>query len=129
MAPFCCCNGLHLQYLLWLALQLPVQSVPFSTKVVSLNPVHGEVYSIQYYVIMFVWFTTGRWFSPVSSTNKAYCHDITEVLLKVVLNTINLFIILFLFWNHCTLMILYSVSFVCNDVKSKIVTTVEHTCN
>ena len=28
--------------------------MPISTKVVSLNPVYGEVYSIQYYVIMFV---------------------------------------------------------------------------
>jgi hypothetical protein len=34
--------------------QLPVQSVPITTKVVSLNPVHGEVYSIQHYVIKFV---------------------------------------------------------------------------
>ena len=34
---------------------------------------------------------TGRWFSPgpsVSSTNKSNCHDITEILLKVALNTI-----------------------------------------
>ena len=34
---------------------------------------------------------TGRWFSPgipVSSTNKTDRHDITEKLLKVVLNTI-----------------------------------------
>jgi len=34
---------------------------------------------------------TGRWFSsgtPVSSTNKTNCHDITEILLKVALNTI-----------------------------------------
>ena len=30
-----------------LDLQLPVQSVPITTKVVSSNPVHGEVYSIQ----------------------------------------------------------------------------------
>jgi hypothetical protein len=33
----------------------------------------------------------GRWFSPdapVSSTNKANGHDITEILLKVALNTI-----------------------------------------
>jgi len=32
-----------------------------------------------------------RWFSPgtpVSSTNKTDCHDITEILLKVALNTI-----------------------------------------
>ena len=35
---------------------------------------------------------TGRWFSPgtpVSSTNKSNRHDITEILLKVALNTIN----------------------------------------
>jgi hypothetical protein len=34
----------------------------------------------------------GQWFSPgtpVSSTNKTDCHDITEILLKVALNTIN----------------------------------------
>jgi hypothetical protein len=37
-----------------LELQLPVQSVPITTKVVSSNPVHGEVYSIQHYVIKFV---------------------------------------------------------------------------
>jgi hypothetical protein len=28
--------------------------VPITTKVVSSNPVHGEVYSIQHYVIEFV---------------------------------------------------------------------------
>ena len=33
---------------------LPVQSVSIITKVVSSNPVHGEVYSIQHYVINFV---------------------------------------------------------------------------
>jgi hypothetical protein len=36
---------------------------------------------------------TGRWFSsgtPVSSCNKTDLHDITEILLKVALNTINL---------------------------------------
>ena len=30
----------------------------------------------------------GQWFFPVSSTNKTDCHDITEILLKVILNTI-----------------------------------------
>jgi hypothetical protein len=41
--------------ILWLlVLQLPVQSVPITTKVVSSNPVHDEVYSIQHYVIKFV---------------------------------------------------------------------------
>ena len=36
----------------WLDLQLPMQSVPNYTNVVSSNLVHGEVYSIQYYPIM-----------------------------------------------------------------------------
>jgi hypothetical protein len=39
------------------------------------------------------WLTTGRWFSPVSSINKTDHHNITEILLKMELNTIkpNLF--------------------------------------
>ena len=37
-----------------LDLQLPVQLVPITTKVVSLNPAHGEVYLIQLFVIKFV---------------------------------------------------------------------------
>jgi hypothetical protein len=38
-----------------------------------------------------MWLATSRWFSPgtpVSSTNKTDRNDITEILLKVVLNTI-----------------------------------------
>jgi hypothetical protein len=65
-----------------------VQSVPITTKVVSSKPVHGEVNLIHHYVMTFV-SATGRWFSPVSSTNKTACHDIAEILLKVALNTIN----------------------------------------
>jgi len=38
----------------WIELQPPVQSVPITNKVVSSNRVHGEVYSIQHYVIKFV---------------------------------------------------------------------------
>ena len=39
----------------WLLdLQLPVQSMPITTKVVISNPVHDEVYSIQHYVMKFV---------------------------------------------------------------------------
>ena len=37
------------------------------------------------------WLAAGQWFSPgppVSSINKTDCHDITEILLKVALNTI-----------------------------------------
>ena len=74
-------------------LQLPVQSVPITTKVVSLNPVHGKVYFDPTLCDKgFQWLATGQWFSlgtPVSSTNKTDCHDITEILLKVALNNIN----------------------------------------
>ena len=62
-----------------------MQSVPITTNVVSLNPSHGEVYSIQHYVIKFVCDL-----QQVSgfSTNKTDCYDITEILFKVALNTI-----------------------------------------
>jgi hypothetical protein len=57
------------------------------------NPIHGEVYSIQPYVIKFVsdlrqvlCFSPG---TPVSSTNETDRHDIAQILLKVVLNIIN----------------------------------------
>ena len=41
--------------IIWqLDLQLPVQSVPNTTTVMRSNPVHGEVCSIQHYVIKFV---------------------------------------------------------------------------
>jgi hypothetical protein len=58
---------------------------------VSSNAVHGEVYSIQHYdyVVKFVSDAIGWSFSQVCSTNKIDRHDITEILLKVVLNTIN----------------------------------------
>ena len=63
-------------------------------KVVSSNPAHGEVYSIQNYVVKFVSELpqVGCFFpgTPVSSTNKTDRHDITEILLKVTLNTITL---------------------------------------
>ena len=64
-----------------------------TTNVVSSNPTHGKVYSIQHYVIVCQWLATGQWFSLgalVSSTNKTDCHDITDLLLKVALNTITL---------------------------------------
>jgi len=36
------------------------------------------------------WLTTGWWFSPVSSTNKTERNNLTDILLKVALNTIAL---------------------------------------
>jgi hypothetical protein len=83
-----------------LDLQLPMQSVPITTKVVSLNPTHGEVYSIQHYVIKFVSDLRQVGGSPVFSTNKTDCHDITKLLLKVVLNTITLIINISFFSIH-----------------------------
>jgi hypothetical protein len=69
-----------------------VQSVPITTKAVSLNPVHGEVYSIQHYVIKFVsdLRQVGGFIRVLRflATNKTDGHDVTEILLKVALNTI-----------------------------------------
>ena len=74
-----------------------MQSVPITTKVVSSNPTHDEVYSIQLYVIKFRCdFTAGRWCSPgttISSSNKTD-HNIAEIVLKVVLNTTVLSVLL-----------------------------------
>ena len=57
----------------------------------SLNPAHGEVYSIQHSVMMFVSdlrhvgrFSQG---TSVSSTDKTDHHNIAEILLKVALST------------------------------------------
>ena len=61
-----------------LDLQLPVKSVPITTKVVGSIPVYSEVYSIQHYVIKLV--TSDRPVvspgTPVSSTNKADLNNI-----------------------------------------------------
>ena len=80
--------------IVWLLdLQLPVQSEPITTKFVSSNPVHGEMYTMQHYVIKFITDSVSLQVSgfpgtPVSS-NKTDCRDITEILLKVALNIIN----------------------------------------
>jgi hypothetical protein len=37
-----------------LELQIPMQSVPITTNVVSSNPAHDEVHYMQHYVIKFV---------------------------------------------------------------------------
>jgi hypothetical protein len=48
---------------------------------------HHQV-SIILYDKVCQWLATGRWFSPISSTNKTAHHDIVEILLKVALNNI-----------------------------------------
>ena len=53
--------------------QLPVKPVPITTKDVSSNPVHGEVYSIQHYVNKFVSdLRQVCGFPPISSINKTH---------------------------------------------------------
>jgi hypothetical protein len=62
--------------------------VPITTYVVSSNLDQGEVKTLCDQVCQ--WLTTCRWFSPgplVSSTSTTDRHDITEILLKVALNT------------------------------------------
>jgi len=64
------------------------------TEVVSSNPAHSEVYSIQHFAIKF--FSDLRQVGgflrlhPVSTTNNTDRHDIAEILLKVALNIITL---------------------------------------
>ena len=73
-----------------LDLPLPVQSMLITTKAVSSNVVHGEVYSIQHYVIMFVSdLRQVGGFLRVSFTNITDRHGIAELLLKVELSSIN----------------------------------------
>jgi hypothetical protein len=73
----------------YLDLQLTIQSVPVTTDVVSSNLYQGEVYNIMWYILSVtcdrsVVFSS----SSVSSTYKTDRHDITEILLRVALNTI-----------------------------------------
>jgi hypothetical protein len=66
-----------------------MHSVPITTNIMSSNPAHGEVYSIQHYVMKLisglqhiVEFSLG---TLVSSTHKTDRHDKTVILLKIVL--------------------------------------------
>ena len=60
-----------------------MQSVPITTNIVSTSPTQVRfTRQIQYFLSYDS--------TPVSSTNKTDGHDITEILLKVSLNTINL---------------------------------------
>ena len=72
----------------------------------------GTRYNIMWYNVC-QWLATDRWFSPatlVSSTNKTDRHDIAEILLKVVLNTITLTHLTFNIqnWQNTYAWILYS---------------------
>ena len=60
-----------------------------TTCAISSNPEWRGVLDTTIYDKVCQWLATGRWFSPISSTNKGDHHDITEILLKVALSTIN----------------------------------------
>ena len=51
---FICVSGLRGGDNMVVDVQLPMQPVPITTSIVSSNPAHGEVYSIQHCVIKFV---------------------------------------------------------------------------
>ena len=87
---------------------LHVQSVPITTSVVSSNLVHGEVHSTQH---------CDR--SVVFSTNKTDYHDMTDILLKVALNTIHHQFDHLTFWYFQTVLTLFIADIrhiVCNIV-------------
>jgi hypothetical protein len=71
-----------------------MQSVPITTKAVSVNTAHSEALMIQHYVKKFV--SNIRqvggllWVLQFPPSNKTGCHDINEILLKVGLNIITL---------------------------------------
>ena len=64
-----------------------MQKACIPTNVVSSNHVHDDVHWIQQYVIQFASDLQQVRCSPVSITNITDHHDITEILLKMVLNT------------------------------------------
>jgi hypothetical protein len=68
------------------------------------------------------WLAAGWWFSVGSSTNPADRHDITEILLKVALNTINQTkpLLHYKVNNHCKHRILFNNKFVIYLNKCKI---------
>jgi hypothetical protein len=67
--------------------QLPMQSVLFTTDVLSSNLDQDEVYNIMWSSLSLTYDRSVA-AAPASSTNKTDRHDITQILLKGALNTI-----------------------------------------
>jgi len=71
--------------------QLPVKQQNLSSTILYKNLIRW-IFLQEVEALKCSHFVTCLWFSPgtpVSSTNKTDCHNITEILLKVALNTIN----------------------------------------
>ena len=85
-------QGVIVVVIVWqLDLQLPMQSVPITTKVLSWNPAQARF--TRYIIIIWLSFSVTCDMSvdfSSSSTNKTDRHDITEILLKVAINTTTL---------------------------------------
>jgi hypothetical protein len=88
------CMHIEVVVVVWyLDSQLPVQSMPIITKVVFELRSRRGLLDTTLCDKVCQWLATGRWFSPgtpVSSTNKTDRHNMTEILLKVALNSITL---------------------------------------
>jgi hypothetical protein len=65
------CRGCDCMVVAFITTYATMQSVPITTNIVSSNPVHSEVYSIQHYVIKFV--------SDLRQVGRVF-HDITEIM-------------------------------------------------
>ena len=69
-----------------------VLTFPFPTELSWVSFFYNSLNSSKLCDKICQWLATGRWFfpgTPVSSSNKTDRHDITEILLKVALNTIH----------------------------------------
>jgi hypothetical protein len=96
--------------------------VPITTKVVSLKPISWRgVLNTTLCDKVCQWLEAGRWFSPVSSTNKTDSHDITEILLIMHPELLckNVFIILLDSWGSKHIIVLYCIQANISRLKGK----------
>ena len=100
----------------WLDLKLPMQSMPITTKVVSSNPAHGEVYTIQHYVIKFVNLSGDRSvLHDCTDSCKSNYHTITTTTVPLPHRKSSIIILLYLILSF------YNLIFLCRDKKVNIV--------
>ena len=86
------------KFFIYLTNEVYLQSTTTSSS--SSYPVHGEVYSIQHYVIKYCqWLATGQWFSPGSPVYK------TLIELYVMILLMYKIFIIYIYMYICTLYI------------------------